>query len=107
MTDPPDTNVAPSPAPPPGTTAIVRLSGPEAFTAAFHFFQPKPTSPVREQSLHAGGLQLPGLHSPIPTEIYAWPEPRSYTGQDLAEIHMPSSPPLIDLVIGHLLTAGT
>jgi tRNA modification GTPase len=51
-------------------------------------------------------LELPDLHSPIPAEIYAWPEPRSYTGQNLAEIHMPSSPPLVDLVTGQLLTAG-
>src|SRR5437588_2001602 len=42
----------------------------------------------------------------MPSRIYVCPEPRSYTGQNLVEIHLPSSPPLVDLLISQLLDAG-
>src|SRR5437588_7711094 len=42
----------------------------------------------------------------MPSRIYVCPEPRSYTGQNLVEIHLPSSPPLVDLLISQLLTVG-
>src|SRR5262249_58232566 len=37
---------------------------------------------------------------------YIWVAPRSYTGQDLVELHVVSSPPLVQAVIGELLAAG-
>jgi tRNA modification GTPase len=38
--------------------------------------------------------------------VYFWAAPHSYTGQDLAEIHTISSPPLVELLIAQLLQVG-
>ncbi len=35
-----------------------------------------------------------------------WPAPRTYTGQDVAEIHLVGSPPLVSLVLSHCLIRG-
>jgi tRNA modification GTPase len=42
----------------------------------------------------------------LPAEIYIWVAPRSYTGQDLVELHVISSPPLVQAAIAELLAAG-
>jgi tRNA modification GTPase len=43
----------------------------------------------------------------LPADLFVWPCPRSYTGQDLVELHTFSSPPLVNLLIGKLLNAGS
>ena len=35
-----------------------------------------------------------------------WPAPRTYTGQDVAEIHLVGSAPLVSLVLAHCLARG-
>ena len=47
-----------------------------------------------------------GVHSPLPATLYFFPGPRSYTGQDIAEIHTIGSPPLVDRLVADLLAAG-
>jgi tRNA modification GTPase len=42
----------------------------------------------------------------LPADVYYWPAPHSYTGQDVVEIHTLSSPPLVELLIAQLLQAG-
>jgi tRNA modification GTPase len=42
----------------------------------------------------------------MPADLHVWPGPRSYTGQDVVEIHTLSCPPLVDLLIAQLLHAG-
>jgi tRNA modification GTPase len=42
----------------------------------------------------------------LPADLYFWPGPRSYTGQDLAELHTVSSPPLVERTVADLLAAG-
>src|SRR5207302_11420709 len=39
-------------------------------------------------------------------DLHVWPGPRSYTAQDLCELHTVSAPPLIDLLIAELLNGG-
>src|SRR5262249_61018445 len=55
---------------------------------------------------YAGQLYLDGVHSPLPADLYIWPGPKSYTGQDVVEIHTLSSPPLVDALSAHLMSAG-
>jgi tRNA modification GTPase len=120
-----DTIVALSSASGPGGRAIIRLSGPNSFEIAFTFFKPT-DQPL--PALHAnsaadkseshnpyffpsrrrceGFLHIPELPSPIPACLIVWPEPRSYTGQNLAELHMWSCPPLVDLLLASLMNAG-
>jgi tRNA modification GTPase len=51
-------------------------------------------------------LCLPGLNAPLPADLYAWPAPRTYTGQDVTELHTLACPPLVDLLVTQLLAAG-
>jgi tRNA modification GTPase len=102
LPDPADTIVALSSAQGPGARAIVRLSGPSAWAIARTFFPDAPTDKPADRWLHSAELRLPDLHSGLPADLYFWPAPRTYTGQDVVEIHMLSTPPLVDL----LITAG-
>jgi len=98
-----DTIVALSSAPGPGARAIVRLSGPGARGAVAAVFEGDlPSSPT----FSVGSLKLSGVPAALPAEVYFFRGPRTYTGQDLAEIHTVSSPPLIDRLIADLLAAG-
>jgi tRNA modification GTPase len=42
----------------------------------------------------------------LPADLYFWPTPHTYTGQDLAELHTVSSPPLVERLVADLLAAG-
>ena len=83
---PDDTIVAVSSAPGPGLRAIVRISGPNTRAVIDAVFTPRsaPQTPRRGYTL-PGSIQLSGVHSPLPADLYFFPDPHSYTGQDLAE----------------------
>ncbi|MCL6503301.1 MAG: 50S ribosome-binding GTPase [Pirellulales bacterium] len=92
-----------------GTAArgIVRLSGPSCVDVLRHIWQwqAPPSSPQRPAA-SVGTVHLPGLHAPIPAVLYLWPTQRSYTGEPVAELHLPGALPLLDAVIDALCTAG-
>jgi tRNA modification GTPase len=106
MHDLTDTIVALSSAPGPGGRAIVRLSGPDAVRIAAKVFSTSGTIRPNIRRLYEGTIALPGVSAPLPADLYVWPAPRTYTGQQLAELHFISSPPLVDLVVAQLLAAG-
>ena len=54
----------------------------------------------------SGRLTLSGVHSPVPADLYHFAGPRSYTGQDVAELHTVGSPPLVERLVADLLAAG-
>src|SRR5215218_7222079 len=97
-----DTIVALASPPGPGARAVVRLSGPAARRVVATVFADLPDT----RALARGHLRLPGLHSPLPADVYIMPGPHSYTGQDCVELHTVSCPPLIDRLIATLLDAG-
>lgn len=89
----------------PGARAIVRVSGAaSAAVVGSMFVSPQPLV-AGQRALLSGHLRLPDL-ALLPADVYFWAAPHSYTGQDLAEIHLLSSPSLIDLLIARLLQAG-
>lgn len=100
--DPQDTIVALSTAPGPGARAVVRLSGPAALAVASALFTP---GLAAQRRIFPGTLRLPAVPD-LPAVVYVFPEPHSYTGQDVVEIHTLSSPPLVELLIARLLHAG-
>lgn len=51
-------------------------------------------------------LSLPALHSLLPASLMLWPTNRSFTGQPMAEIHVPGSPPLMDAVLERVFELG-
>lgn len=100
-----DTITALSTVPGPGARAIVRLSGPQAvaIVSSLGSFSPSLT-PARQ--LLSTQFTLPGIATPLPVDLYVWPAPRTYTGEELVEIHLLSCPPLIELLTAELLRAG-
>ncbi len=105
---PDDTIVALSTAPGPGVRAIVRVSGPRAAEVVNSVISREPTASVLAvgSRLTPCSLTLSGVHSPLPADLYFFRGPNTYTGQDLAEIHTVSSPPLVERLIADLLAAG-
>ena len=84
-----------------GVRAIVRLSGPDAWTLARRVTDlPAETAPGwRPTRLSVGGLSLPAA-------ALLFRGPRSFTGQDVAELHVANSPALVGMLIETLLRAG-
>lgn len=99
-----DTIVALSSASGPAARAIVRLSGRRARAIVATM------CPVLD-SVGVGRfiqdcLGLAGFHASIPADIYYLAAPRTYTGEDIVEIHLISSGPIIDALIAACLDAG-
>ena len=65
-----------------------------------------PAGPVHRRHLTPGAVRLSGVHAPLPADLYFFPGPYSYTGQDLAELHTVSSPPLVERLVADLSAAG-
>src|SRR5262245_15308377 len=105
MTDLEDTIVALSSAPGPGARAVVRLSGPEVLAVVGSVFVSDGLLELARRR-QEGTVRLAGLTSGLPADLYLWPAPHSYTGQHVAELHLLSCPPLVDLLIAELLRAG-
>ncbi len=101
-----DTIVALATPPGAGARAIVRLSGPGCAAALKGLFTPAEAVPPPAGQIASGGVCLPGVSAPLPAQLYFWQAPRSYTGQDVAELHLPSCPPLLEVLTAALLNAG-
>ncbi len=106
---PEDTIVALASSPGPGSRAIVRVGGPNALAIVEPRFTPSVDRSLNgsPRLVTPGQLQLSGVHAPLPVTAYYFRAPRSYTGQDLVELHTISSPPLVERLIADLLAAGT
>ncbi len=106
LPDPMDTIVALASARGGAARAIVRMSGRNAATIVtslcpeFEKDQARPSCLIRDK------LCLPDFHAPISVDVYWFPAPRTYTGQDVVELHLISSLPIVDAVIAQCLNAG-
>ncbi|OWK43496.1 tRNA modification GTPase [Fimbriiglobus ruber] len=106
---PDDTIAALSSAPGPGVRAIVRVTGPNARAVIDHVFRPiLPTGGegLPGKTFRPGTILLSGVPAPLPADLYFWHAPRTYTGQNLAELHTLSSPPLVERLVADLISAG-
>jgi tRNA modification GTPase len=105
---PEDTIVALASAPGPGARAIVRVGGPNALAVVDALFTPAVDRTLTDSPrlVTPGELRLSDVHSPLPGDAYYFRAPRSYTGQDLVELHTIASPPLVERLIADLLAAG-
>jgi tRNA modification GTPase len=87
---------------------ILRLSGPRAWQIVGQFFAPplpEPTAEFRPRAI-AGQLSLSPLQSPVPATLFLSRAPRSYTGQDLVEVHTLGSPPIVEFALSKLQSHG-
>jgi tRNA modification GTPase len=88
---------------------IVRLSGPNALhclRAIFHSSDESEIQTPTHPRAIEGSLELVDIGSPVPCDLFLWPDGRSYTGQMAAEFHTLGSPPLLDALLKSLCSAG-
>lgn len=99
-----DLIVAPGSAPGAAARAVVRLAGPGSVVLTLQLFrgaeQPQPGHWAE------GVLVLPGFEATIPALAAVWHAGRSYTGQEMAEWHIPGSPALMDVAIDAVVSHG-
>src|SRR5262245_60205096 len=102
--DPNDTIAAVATPSGPAERGIVRLSGPRAWAIALEGFRPESDwPPPSRPEMRPGELRIDGLRPKVPVSLSLWPAPRTYTGQDIAEIHLVGSPPLLSQLVAHCL----
>jgi tRNA modification GTPase len=106
IADPQDTIVALASAPGAGGRAIVRLSGPDSLRVVGTVLTLPGSPSPNQRRRYEATASLPGMSTSLPVDLCVWPAPRSYTGQQVAELHFLSSPPLVDLLVAQLLAAG-
>ncbi|MCB9884835.1 MAG: 50S ribosome-binding GTPase [Planctomycetes bacterium] len=100
-TMPADTIVAESSAPGAGERAVLRLSGPRARDAAALVFAP--VLPDRRAQID-GDVEVRGHR--LPAFALVMPGPRSFTGEDVVELHLPGGALLVRCVLDALLARG-
>ena len=85
--------------------AIVRMSGPDAVRIASGIFSRKLDS-LATYSSAEGFVRLPSEELRFPAIAYVMLAPRSYTREDIVELHVPGSPPLLEALTQSLIAAG-
>jgi len=88
--------------------AVVRLSGPEALAVVERRFEPAAGGSGWSRTFRAtpGALRLDGGALSVPCTVYVMRAPRSYTREDVVEVHLCGSPALLDMVLDELLAGG-
>jgi tRNA modification GTPase len=108
MLDLDDTIAALASARVPALRGILRLSGPKAWAIVGETFSPELPSCAtgsRPRTI-AGCLSLPTLNSTLPATLFLSRAPRSYTGEDLVEVHTIGSPPILQLLLSTYSAIG-
>src|SRR5215217_2559369 len=93
-----DTIAAISSAIGPAGRMIVRVSGPDAHGIA--------RALLDGGNPGAGTAERCGLRRGGSVWVYSFAGPRSYTGEDLVEFHLPGSPVLVRLVLDNMTALG-
>ncbi len=90
--------------------AIVRVSGPDALALVGRMFTPEPpTGPLEAVggfSCADGLLVIEPAGIELPARAYVFRAPRSYTRQDVVELHIPGSPAAAGALLEALVAAG-
>ncbi len=103
-----DTIIAVSSPPGTGVRGILRLSGPDAFALASSRFETRdghPLSPAGGNRRVHGRLRITDRGT-VPGEAWCFRGPRSYTRQDVVELHTLGSPALLSILLEMLTAAG-
>jgi tRNA modification GTPase len=85
---------------------VIRLSGPRALAIGEGVFKADQTG-LADSSGHRrirGRLRISS--GSVPAEAYVFRAPASYTRQDVVELHVPGSPPLLAMLLDQLVGAG-
>ncbi len=100
-----DLVVAPATPAAPARRAVLRLTGPDLHARADAFLPPGcPRPRGRREAL---GGQLEWTHGAwVEVDLLVFPGPGSATGEDVLELHLPGSPPVVRAVLDGLLGRG-
>ncbi len=104
-----DTIASLSSPPGPAVRGIVRASGPDVVSIVSRVFQAEPGDAwkqARRAAAFSGIVRIERCVASIPATLHLWPSRRSYTGQPVAELHLPGSPPLLEAVLEALCACG-
>jgi len=103
-----DTIVAISTAAGSAARAIVRLSGPQAAQVAAAAFTPSvgPLADVGGFHCVDGLVAVPSAGIELPARAYVFRAPRSYTRQDVVELHIPGCPTAASALTSAMIEAG-
>src|SRR4051812_765034 len=82
---------------------IVRMSGPDATRIARDLLAPTETLPTPSTALRCR-LRFRDIN--FPAWVYHFQSPRSVTGEDVIELHLPGSALLSKLILNHLIEKG-
>lgn len=108
--DPHQTIAALASAPGPSVRGIIRISGPYSRDVLASVFQPDPSSAswqaARRPCRWTGFLLVDAIQAPVPVAVNFWPDHRSYTGQVMAELHVPGCEPILEAILDHLCRHG-
>lgn len=88
-----------------GVRSIIRITGPQAMQVCEQVFQAGPNAEVRNPRLLSGSVVVEDDLA-VEGRLYLFFAPHSYTGEDLAELHVYASPVLVETLVGRLLAAG-
>ncbi len=90
-----------------GPRGIVRLSGPDAVGIAAELFSPGDGSRLQD---HRENRHLEGRvtiqQTRLPAAVYLFRAPRSYTRQDVVELHLLGAPAVLAMTVETLLSLG-
>lgn len=100
-----DTIAAVASPPGPAARGIVRVSGKDAVSLVNRLLD-RPLPDHGPPGRIPANVISETIGSPLPAQVLIWPGIRSYTGQPMIELHVTGSPPLLELLMGALLTAG-
>jgi tRNA modification GTPase len=92
-----------------GRRGVIRLSGPDAEAIVGEAFEAEtplgtPADPFRRRGVRRG--RFDDGRGGQPALLFWMPSPRSYTGEDVAELHLPGAPPLLAAAMARLLELG-
>ena len=103
-----DTIVAISSAGGEAARAIVRLSGPEAIRLTQEVFDPSEARVGEMPGFRSvdGVVRIDSLGIQLPARVYLFRSPRSFTRDDVTELHLPGSPDAANSLISELIDRG-
>ena len=103
-----DTIVAISSPPGSGARAVVRASGPAAIALSERVFTPNggSLSDMPGFSASDGLLRMESVGMELPARAYLFRRPRSFTRQDVVELHLPGPAPVANALIDELIRIG-
>ncbi|HPP01472.1 MAG TPA: tRNA uridine-5-carboxymethylaminomethyl(34) synthesis GTPase MnmE, partial [bacterium] len=103
-----DTIAAPSTPPGKGAVAVIRVSGPDAIALCERIFRSHgPRLSAHPRRMIYGTLEDPATREPVDNGLcVAFPAPRSYTGENMAEIHTHGSEAVVRQLLEILYREG-